>query len=220
LVGPPTERGDPASLSNQPAAYLVDLRGSCIDFARQIFDACRHVGTQLAKRVSGRMQAVRLTECRPPAINEPICVPALILLRSPRYVGQRAERREHWKSPRLVSSQYNRLRCNQAAPGLDQHVQAHQKSGQMDSTGVIDQKFTDDQRTSFVERGIVDDFEHIYPSNPILYVTEVHERLAREPLTALRAKFEWSELNIFDVAGPTGRHGVLLGTKRWHAART
>ena len=70
------------------------------------------------------------------------------------------------------------------------------------------------------ERGIVDDFEHIYPSNPILYVTEVHERLAREPLTPLRAKFEWSELNIFDVAGPTGRHGVLLGTKRWHAART
>jgi hypothetical protein len=51
LVGPPTERGDPASLSNQPAAYLVDLRGSCIDFARQIFDACRHVGTQLANGV-------------------------------------------------------------------------------------------------------------------------------------------------------------------------
>ena len=66
----------------------------------------------------------------------------------------------------------------------------------------------------------MDDFEHIYPSNPILYVKEVHERLAREPLTASRAKFEWSELNIFDVAGPTGRHGVLLGTKRWHAART
>ena len=90
-----------------------------------------------------------------------------------------------------------------AAPGFDQHVQAHQKSGQMDSTGVIDQKFIDDQRTPFVERGIVDDFEHIYPNNPILYVTEVHERLAREPLTASRAKFEWSELNIFDVAGPT-----------------
>ena len=47
----------------------------------------------------------------------------------------------------------------------------------MDSTGVIDQKFIDDQRTPFVERGIVDDFEHIYPSNPILYVAEVHERL-------------------------------------------
>ena len=67
---------------------------------------------------------------------------------------------------------------------------------------------------------IVDDFERIYASNPILYVTEVHERLAPEPLKALRAKFEWSELNVFDVAGPTGRHGVLLGTKRWHAVKT
>jgi hypothetical protein len=33
--------------------------------------------------------------------------------------------------------------------------------------------------------------------------------------TALRKTFEWSELNIYDLAGPTGRHGVLLGTKRW-----
>ena len=63
---------------------------------------------------------------------------------------------------------------------------------------------------------IVDVFERVYPHNPILYVTEVHERLVPEPLTALRSRFEWSELNIYDVPGPTGRHGVLLGTKRWH----
>src|SRR5262249_39459155 len=62
---------------------------------------------------------------------------------------------------------------------------------------------------------IVADFERVYPRNPILYVVEVHERLAPEPLAALRAKFEWSELNIYDIAGPTGRHGILLGTKRW-----
>jgi hypothetical protein len=59
----------------------------------------------------------------------------------------------------------------------------------------------------------------VYPNNPILYVTEVHERLVLEPLAALRARFEWSELNVFDIAGPTGRHGVLLGTKRWNAPR-
>jgi hypothetical protein len=62
---------------------------------------------------------------------------------------------------------------------------------------------------------IVDDFERVYPNNPILYVTEVHERLVPEPLAALRAKFEWSELNVYDIPGPTGRHGVLLGVKRW-----
>jgi hypothetical protein len=74
-------------------------------------------------------------------------------------------------------------------------------------------------RTNPPVGNIVDDFERIYPSNPILYVTEVHERLVPESLAALRARFEWSELNVFDVAGPTGRHGVLLGTKRWNAPR-
>jgi hypothetical protein len=64
---------------------------------------------------------------------------------------------------------------------------------------------------------IVDDFERAYPNNPILYVTEVHERLVPEPLAALRARFEWSELNVYDIAGPTGRHGVLLGAMRWDA---
>jgi hypothetical protein len=65
---------------------------------------------------------------------------------------------------------------------------------------------------------IVDEFERIYPNNPILYVTEVHERLVPEPLAALRTRFEWSELNVYDIPGPTGRHGVLLGTRRWNAS--
>jgi hypothetical protein len=62
---------------------------------------------------------------------------------------------------------------------------------------------------------IVDEFERIYPNNPILYVTEVHERLVPEPLAALRARFEWSEFNVYDVPGAAGRHGVLLGAVRW-----
>ena len=64
---------------------------------------------------------------------------------------------------------------------------------------------------------VVSDFERVYPDNAILYVVEVHERLVPEPLAELCAHFDWSELSIFDIAGPTGRHGVLLGTKRWHA---
>jgi hypothetical protein len=62
---------------------------------------------------------------------------------------------------------------------------------------------------------IVDAFERVYADNPLLYVVEVHERLVPEPLAALRERFEWSELSIYDLAGPTGRHGVLLGTMRW-----
>jgi hypothetical protein len=73
-------------------------------------------------------------------------------------------------------------------------------------------------RTKPPIENIVDDFESIYPSNPILYVTEVHERLVPEPLATLRSKFEWSELIVYDIPGATGRHGVLLGTRRWDAS--
>jgi hypothetical protein len=58
-------------------------------------------------------------------------------------------------------------------------------------------------------------FERAYPENPILYVIETHERLAPEPLAHLRQKFDWSELEMFEVGGPIGRHGVLLGAQRW-----
>lgn len=64
-------------------------------------------------------------------------------------------------------------------------------------------------------REILDAFERVYAEAPILFVVEVHERLVPEPLAALRAAFEWSELRVYDLAGPTGRHGVLLGTRRW-----
>jgi hypothetical protein len=62
---------------------------------------------------------------------------------------------------------------------------------------------------------IVDDFESAYPDSPMLFVVEVHERLAPLPLARLRAKFDESEFKIFDVLGATGRHGVLLGARRW-----
>jgi hypothetical protein len=62
---------------------------------------------------------------------------------------------------------------------------------------------------------IVDDFEAVYSNSSILYAVEVHERLVPEPLTQLREQFDWSEVNIYDVAGATGRHGLLLGGKRW-----
>ena len=62
---------------------------------------------------------------------------------------------------------------------------------------------------------IIVSFERVYTNNPILYVIEIHEHLVPEPLKVLRERFEGAELGIYDLAGPTGRHGVLLGTKRW-----
>jgi hypothetical protein len=65
---------------------------------------------------------------------------------------------------------------------------------------------------------MVDAFQRAYPETPILYVIETHEHMAHEPLARLRDKFDWSELEVFEVGGPTGRHGVLLGAQRWRGA--
>jgi hypothetical protein len=62
---------------------------------------------------------------------------------------------------------------------------------------------------------IVQDFEQVYGTQPVLYVTEVHEVNEPEALKALEAAFDWSELRIYDVIVPGLQHGVLLGTRRW-----
>jgi hypothetical protein len=62
---------------------------------------------------------------------------------------------------------------------------------------------------------IVDDFERVYPGNPVLYVVEAHERLVPEPLAALRRKFTESDLQIYDVTAPHGRRAMLFGSNRW-----
>jgi hypothetical protein len=66
---------------------------------------------------------------------------------------------------------------------------------------------------------IVDVFETVYPSNPIRFVIEVHERLAPRSLADLQAKLERPELNYDDIRGATGRQSVLLGTRRWQDSR-
>ena len=62
---------------------------------------------------------------------------------------------------------------------------------------------------------IVDDFERVYPGNPILYAVEAHERLVPEPLATLRRKFTESDLQIYDVAAPHGQRAMLFGSNRW-----
>ncbi len=65
---------------------------------------------------------------------------------------------------------------------------------------------------------IMDDIERAYPDRPILYAIEVHERLLPAPLDALRARLEDARLVATTIAGPTGRHGLLLGTRNWKDA--
>jgi len=62
---------------------------------------------------------------------------------------------------------------------------------------------------------IVRDFEQIYGSQPVLYVTEVHEVNEPGALKAVEAAFDWTDLRIYDVNAPGLQHGILLGTRRW-----
>jgi hypothetical protein len=62
---------------------------------------------------------------------------------------------------------------------------------------------------------IVDDFERVYPNNPVLYVVEAHERLVLESLAALRRKFTESDLQIYDIEAPHGRRAMLFGSNLW-----
>jgi hypothetical protein len=62
---------------------------------------------------------------------------------------------------------------------------------------------------------IVRDFEQVYGSQPVLYVTEVHEVNEPTALKAVEAAFDWTDLRIYDVNVPGLQHGILLGTRRW-----
>jgi hypothetical protein len=62
---------------------------------------------------------------------------------------------------------------------------------------------------------IVHDFEQVYGSQPVLYVTEVHEVNEPTALKAVEAVFDWSDLRIYDVNVPGLQLGILLGTRRW-----
>ena len=62
---------------------------------------------------------------------------------------------------------------------------------------------------------IVRDFEQVYGSQPVLYVTEVHEVNEPAALKAVEVAFDWTELRIYDVNAPGLQHGILLGARRW-----
>jgi len=62
---------------------------------------------------------------------------------------------------------------------------------------------------------IVRDFEQVYGSQPVLYVTEIHEVNEPIALKTVEAAFDWTDLRIYDVNVPGLQHGILLGACRW-----
>jgi len=71
------------------------------------------------------------------------------------------------------------------------------------------------RRTKPPVPGIVDFVESVSKGNPILYVTQVHQKIVPESLADLKRRFDWSELRIYDINVEGMKHGIVLGTNRW-----
>ena len=54
-----------------------------------------------------------------------------------------------------------------------------------------------------------------YAGHRMIYAVQVYATLEPVSLTAVRALFDWSRLQIYDLASD-GNHGILLGTTGWH----
>ena len=62
------------------------------------------------------------------------------------------------------------------------------------------------------------DVQRTYPGRPILYAVDLHEPHSAGPSDALSARLADARVIIGGIAGPTGRHGLLLGTRNWSDA--
>lgn len=54
-----------------------------------------------------------------------------------------------------------------------------------------------------------------FSKHKILFATQVYEKVSVPSLTQIRARFDWTELRIYDINGKGRNHGILLGTKGW-----
>jgi hypothetical protein len=62
---------------------------------------------------------------------------------------------------------------------------------------------------------IVDYVGALYRATRLLFVTQVHEKIVPASLSDYEARFDWSEVRIYDINPEGKRHGVLLGTRGW-----
>ncbi len=63
--------------------------------------------------------------------------------------------------------------------------------------------------------GIIGQFTSRYADRPLLFATQVYEKVDAGSLAELRALFDWSDLRVYDLDAPGRNHGILLGTKSW-----
>jgi len=62
---------------------------------------------------------------------------------------------------------------------------------------------------------IVRDFERVYGSQPVVYVTQVAWLNEQTALKAVESAFDWTELRVYNFNIPGWQPGIVLGTRRW-----
>jgi hypothetical protein len=62
---------------------------------------------------------------------------------------------------------------------------------------------------------IVDLLLHRFTQHPLLCAIQVYETVEPDSLAELRARFDWSAVNVYGLNAPGENHGILLGTKGW-----
>src|SRR5262249_52713352 len=55
-----------------------------------------------------------------------------------------------------------------------------------------------------------------YPSQRMLLVTQVYEKLNPTSLRDVQALLDWSDLRVYDLNDAGKNHGILLGTSGWN----
>ena len=54
-----------------------------------------------------------------------------------------------------------------------------------------------------------------FPEHRLLLAIQVYERCDPASLAELEARFDWSDLRIYDLNNAGGNHGIMLGTRGW-----
>jgi len=62
---------------------------------------------------------------------------------------------------------------------------------------------------------IVDFLLHRFSQDRLLCAIQIYEVVLPVSMAELRARFDWSTLQIYELNEPGQNHGILLGTKGW-----
>jgi hypothetical protein len=80
----------------------------------------------------------------------------------------------------------------------------------LDEVRGLDLRRTEPPITVIVER-----IAQRYPDRPLLFATQVYEKIDPASLAELEGTFDWSQLNVYGFNATGHNHGILLGTKGW-----